>query len=100
MKGWTVLVLALAAGGGLGAAFFVGLGWTVNRLARSGRPGTLLAASFVLRMTGAVAGFYLAARAGGKPLLACLLGFMLARVVVTRLHRPKASPGAPAPFAP
>jgi F1F0 ATPase subunit 2 len=94
------ILLALVAGVGLGTLFFGGLWWTVNRLVRAPRPGRLLAASLLLRMALALGGFFLSARAGGRPLLACLLGFMLARVAVagcTRLRRPSAAPTGIAP---
>ena len=41
---------------------------------------------------------YLAARAGWRPLLACLAGFMLARILVARRLRPRGPP--PAGLAP
>jgi F1F0 ATPase subunit 2 len=98
MNGWTSIFLALGGGAVVGAGFFAGLWWTVERLVRTRRPGLLLAGSFVLRMGFALVGFYLAARAGWQPLLACLLGFMVARLVVARWHRPRTA--SPAPEAP
>lgn len=82
------LVLAAAAGALLGAFFFGGLWWTVRRGAMSPRPALWFSGSLLLRMSVAVAGFY--AAAGGRPerLLLCLLGFVLARLAVTRLTRP------------
>ena len=100
MNGTTGIVVAFAAGGGLGTVFFAGLWWTVNRMAHSGRPTTLLAGSFLLRMTVALAGFYVAARAGWKPLSACLLGFMVARAITAWLGRPHGSAARPAPLVP
>lgn len=84
------LALAAAAGALLGAFFFGGLWWTVRRGASSPRPALWFSGSLLLRMSVAVAGFYFVA--GGRPerLLLCLLGFVLARLAVTRLTRPAA----------
>jgi F1F0 ATPase subunit 2 len=82
------LVLAAAAGAALGVFFFGGLWWTVGKGAASPRPALWFSGSLLLRMSVAVAGFYLVA--GGRPqrLLLCLLGFVLARLAVMRLTRP------------
>jgi F1F0 ATPase subunit 2 len=88
------LILALLAGALLGAAFFAGLWWTIRRGLSSGRPALLFICSLVLRTAAAVAGFYLVSRGDPRRLLACLLGFFLARLLVTRLARaPAASEG-------
>ena len=84
MSQWTTMILALAGGGALGTIFFAGLWWTISQIGRARRPGILLTGSFLLRMGLALGGFYLAARSGWRPLLASLLGFMLARVFVAR----------------
>lgn len=96
----TALLLAFGGGVALGAVFFAGLWWTVNRLGRAHRPALLLAGGLLLRMALALGGFYLAARAGWPPLLACLLGFMLARSVVAWWTRPARPPAAPKGVAP
>src|SRR5579863_1962203 len=85
------LMLAATAGALLGAFFFGGLWWTVRRGASSPRPALWFAGSLLLRMGVAAAGFYFVA--GGRPqrLLLCLLGFVLARLAVTRLTRPAAA---------
>jgi len=85
-----VLVLALLAGGALGAMFFGGLWWTVLRGAASDKPARWFFASMLLRTGLTLAGFYRVA--GGQPdrLVLCLLGFVIARMVVTRLTRPRA----------
>lgn len=86
------LVLALLAGMALGAVFFGGLWWTVQRGATSDTPARWFLASMLLRTGLTLAGFY--AVAGGQPdrLVLCLLGFIVARAVVTRLTRPRAHP--------
>jgi F1F0 ATPase subunit 2 len=81
------LVLAGVAGLLLGAFFFGGLWWTVRKGASSPRPAFWFFGSFVLRTTLVLAGFYLVGRAHWQPLLACLLGFVVARPAVTWLTR-------------
>jgi F1F0 ATPase subunit 2 len=81
------LSLALLAGALLGAVFFGGLWWTIRRGLSSRRPALLFLGSLLLRTAMAVAGFYLVARGDLRRLLACLLGFFLARILVTRFTR-------------
>jgi len=82
------LVLALGAGGALGAMFFGGLWWTVQKGVSSKRPALWFFGSLLLRMSLALAGFYLVSVGHWKRLLACLLGFVIARFIVTRLTAP------------
>ena len=82
------LALALAAGAGLGAIFFGGLWWTVRRGVSSKQPALWFAGSLLLRMSIALAGFYFIGLGHWERLLLCLLGFVLARFLVTRLTGP------------
>src|SRR3984957_1077693 len=82
-----VLVLALVAGVLLGAIFFGGLWWTVRKGISSKQPAMLFFTSLLLRTGIALAGFYLMARVGWESLLACAVGFIMARLIVTRLTR-------------
>jgi len=82
------LMLAFFAGVAVGAAFFGVLWWTVLQGVRTSRPALLFLASFLLRMTFVLIAFYLVGTAHLDRLVACLLGFMLGRVLVTRLTRP------------
>jgi F1F0 ATPase subunit 2 len=84
------LVLAWVAGAGLGAMFFGGLWWTVRRGAASPRPARWFFASALLRISVALGGFYLVGGGQWERLLACLVGFVMARLIVTRLTRPSA----------
>ena len=84
------LLLAWSAGGGLGAIFFGGLWWTVRQSISSRRPARWLFGSWLLRMGVALFGFYFVAGGHWQRLLACLLGFVMARLLVTWLTR---SPG-------
>jgi F1F0 ATPase subunit 2 len=78
------LVLAWVAGGALGAMFFGGLWWTVQKALSSTRPAFWLFGSLLLRMSLVLAGFYFVAGGLWQRLLACLLGFVIARLIVTR----------------
>ena len=82
-----MLVLACAAGGGLGAVFFGGLWWTVRKGVSSPRPALWFFGSGLLRMSIVLAGFYFVSGGQWKRLAACLAGFIIARVVVTWLTR-------------
>ena len=95
-----MLVLAWAAGGGLGAVFFGGLWWTVRKGVSSKQPALWFFASLLVRMGIALAGFYFVGRGHWERLAACLLGFLIARFIVKRLTRtPIAHRNSPAPEA-
>jgi F1F0 ATPase subunit 2 len=81
------LVLALVTGVLLGAMFFGGLWWTVRKGVSSKRPALWFFGSLVLRMSIVLAGFYLVTGGHWERLLPCLLGFIIARFIVTRLTR-------------
>jgi F1F0 ATPase subunit 2 len=78
---------ALLAGAVLGLLFFGGLWWTVRRGLCSRQPALLFLGSLLLRTAVVLSGFYLVTRGDIRRLLACLLGFFLARMLVTRLSR-------------
>jgi F1F0 ATPase subunit 2 len=79
------LAAACAAGLLLGASFFGGLWWTVRRAVSAERPALWFLGSLVLRMSIVLVGFYLVSSDHWKRLLACLLGFVIARFLVTSL---------------
>ncbi|MGM0517243.1 MAG: ATP synthase subunit I [Pseudomonadota bacterium] len=81
------LLLAALAGVMLGLVFFVGLWWTVQRGLSTRHPALLFLASLVLRMTVAIGGFWWVAGGQWDRLLACLVGFLLVRLVMTRWSR-------------
>jgi F1F0 ATPase subunit 2 len=93
------LMLAGAAGLLLGAIFFGGLWWTVRRGISSPRPAPWFLGSLLVRTGVALAGFYYIADGDWRSLLACLLGFALARPVVTWLTRPPEKSRNPLPEA-
>ena len=81
------LALALVTGFLLGAIFFGGLWWTVRKGFSSRQPALWFFGSLLLRMSVALAGFYLVAGGHWQRLMLCLLGFVMARHIVTRLTR-------------
>lgn len=82
------LALALAAGVLLGSIFFGGLWWTVRKGVSSRRPMLWFLGSLVLRTGMALAGFYVVADGRWNRMVACLLGFIAARLIVTQLSGP------------
>jgi F1F0 ATPase subunit 2 len=80
-----LMVLALAAAGGavLGMMFYGGLYWTIRRGIESKSPALWFSASLLLRTALALIGFYAISGGDWRRLLACVPGFLLARVVVT-----------------
>jgi F1F0 ATPase subunit 2 len=77
----------LLVGALLGAFFFGGLWWTIRSSSPSQWSGLLFSASLLFRMAVAVTGFYLVSHSDWRKLVACLVGFLLARIAVTRLIR-------------
>jgi len=82
--GWA---LALAAGLSLGAIFFGGLWWTVRKGVSSKHLAHWFLGSLLLRMSLVLVGFYFVGRGNWLRLVACLLGFIIARFGVMRLTR-------------
>ena len=78
-------VFAFLAGLMLGAIFFGGLWWTVLKGVSARQPALWFSASLLLRTAIALAGFYFVSGGDWKYLLLCLLGFIIARLFVTRL---------------
>jgi len=83
----SILITALLAGVLLGMIFYGGLWWTVRRGVSSKSLNVWLIVSFPFRAIVAVSGFYLVSRRDWRSLLVCLLGFLIARICVTRLLR-------------
>jgi F1F0 ATPase subunit 2 len=81
------LVLALVTGVLLGAIFFGGLWWTIRKGVSSQRPAFWFFISLLLRMSIVLAGFYFVSDGHWERLPLCLLGFVIARLIVTRFTR-------------
>ena len=85
-------VLAWLAGGLIGAVFFGGLWWTVRKAFPSKWAPLWFSVSLLLRTGVALTGFYVVAAGHWARMLLCLLGFVMARLVVARLTRPAGKP--------
>jgi F1F0 ATPase subunit 2 len=86
-----ILLLVCLSGIILGFFFFAGLWWTLQKALTSSRPELWFVASFVLRMAVTLLSFYCLSYGRWERLLACLLGFVIARLGVTWCLRPLAS---------
>ncbi len=92
-----MLALAGIAGAALGVIFFGGLWWTVRKSVASKRPALWFFGSLLLRTAIVLAGFYLVSDGRWQRILACLIGFFVARFIVTLRLRPTGCPPATAP---
>jgi F1F0 ATPase subunit 2 len=88
MNDLLAFALAFVAGASFGAFFFGGLWWTVHKGVASERPALWFLGSLLLRTAVILVGFYLVSQDHWSRLAACLVGFVIARVlVVKRLSR-------------
>ena len=81
------LLVALLEGALLGVFFFAGLWWTVRKLYSSKQVAFLFLGSMLLRTSVVILGFHFILGDNWQHLLAGLLGFVIARFMVTRLTR-------------
>ena len=88
MSDTLALALAFLAGALLGVFFFGGLWWTVQKGVTSERPALWFLGSLLLRTGLILVGFYLAAQGHWSRLAACLLGFLIAHVIVVTAAHP------------
>lgn len=84
-----VLALTLAAisGVALGGLFFGGLWWTVRKGMASSSPAIWFLGSMLLRTAAVLTGFYFVGSGDWQRLLACLGGFLAARIAAMPLTR-------------
>jgi F1F0 ATPase subunit 2 len=90
------LVLAGLAGVLLGGMFFGGLWWTVRRGVASAYAAPWFMVSLLVRMGLLLAGIYVVGHGQWERMFACVLGFIVARAIVTRvmLHVAPSNPRA------
>ncbi len=81
------LSFALIVGVMLGALFFGGLWWTVRHGLAAKQPALWFFGSMLLRTGIVLLGFYVVMGDDWRKFLAGLLGFVIARLIVTRLTR-------------
>lgn len=83
------LAPAMVTGVLIGLLFYGGLWWTVRKGFSSKQPALWFFGSLLLRMSIALAGFYVVSGGHWERLLVCLFGFFLARFIVTRFTGPQ-----------
>lgn len=81
------LLVGLVEGALLGVFFFVGLWWTVRKIEPTKHVALLFLGSMLLRTSVVILGFYFVLGDNWQRLIAGLLGFIIARILVTRLTR-------------
>ena len=79
------LLPALIAGIILGILFFGGLWYTVRMGLRSKKSGLIFIVSLIIRMVIVLLGFYFIGENNWQKMLVCLGGFLIARIVITRV---------------
>jgi len=80
-----MLLLAAAGGGLLGVFYFVGLRWTLRKSLASRAAGLWFSLSFLLRSGVCLYGIYWIGANDVLRILACLGGFIVARIIVMKL---------------
>jgi F1F0 ATPase subunit 2 len=78
------IALAFFAGGMMGVFFFAGLWWTVQNGVVSENPALWFLTSLLMRTGVILAGFYFVSQGHWSRLVACLVGFLFARVIVVQ----------------
>jgi F1F0 ATPase subunit 2 len=82
------LLVCFFAGAVLGAFYFGGLWWTVQRAGAAQRPLLLLVASWLVRATVLLLGMYFVMGGDWRRLIACVAGVLAARGVLVYFLRP------------
>lgn len=88
LNNYLMLTLTFIAGLLLGALFFGGLWWTVRKGVSSQHSAFWFLGSLILRMGIVLVGFYFVGHGDWRRLVSCLVGFIVARLVVMRMTRP------------
>jgi F1F0 ATPase subunit 2 len=76
------MIVAFIGGLLLGTIFFGGLWFTVKKLTTSKIPALLVLSSFFFRISITLLGFYFIGLGDWKKLVACMIGFIIARFVI------------------
>jgi len=82
---WPVLLGVLLAGFALGMLFFSSLWWTTGKILHGQHPVAWVVGGFVLRMALVLPALYWLTAAQWEKLLACVVGFLGARLLVVKL---------------
>lgn len=79
-----MIILSLIVGFLLGIFFFGGLWYTTKKGVHSKSPALWFMLSLFIRLGITLAGFYFISNGHFERMLICLLGFMIARFIITR----------------
>lgn len=79
------LVVCVVTGVALGMVFFGGLWWTTKQMHRFQYPALWFLSGFILRTSTVLIGMYWISDGQWQRLVACFVGFLVARVAVFRL---------------
>lgn len=79
MRDAVELLLSFLAGLTLGTMFFAGLWWSLRKALASQSPALWIVGSVVVRMSVTITGFYFVFGGDLRRLLACMVGFLVAR---------------------
>ncbi|SDD11441.1 ATP synthase subunit I [Williamwhitmania taraxaci] len=87
MSEYLFMILVLLVGLALGTLFFGGLWFTVKKTINAKAPAIWFISSFFLRVSIVMIGFYFVAQGSWQRLIICLVGFIVARFVVTHITK-------------
>jgi len=79
------LIISFSSGMALGAFYFLSLWKTLQKISDARNPGFLLFRSYLIRTSVVLVGFYLIMGGHWERVVVALLGFVLMRVILTRL---------------
>jgi F1F0 ATPase subunit 2 len=82
------IIWLIAAGGFLGAFFFLGLSWTISRGLNSKFAALWFPASLLVRLSVTLGGLYLVSSCQFERLSLCLLGFIASGCVAVIFAKP------------
>jgi len=71
----------------IGALFFLGLWWTIQKSVSEKRPAIFFMCSLLARMSFALCGIYLLSKGDLKRLVLCTAGFFIGRRIATQFTR-------------
>jgi len=89
MENIGLLILAAIAGCLLGGFYFASLWVTVRQLPTTAWPMRLTVGSLLGRMAVVLMGFFIVMNGSWQRAIACLIGFIVARTILTRYWGPK-----------
>lgn len=86
-----LLAESFCAGLIIGMAYFIGLWWTVRKISSLQAPAAWLLVSFLTRAVVVLVAFYFVMNGGWQNLIACVVGFLTARLLLLRRISPQSA---------